>query len=549
MSEIIVPPTERTPDGKPFPTLGPQVCDFMEERLVYGPGPLKGQPYKVRDDLRYILYRAYEHFPEGYTLYGEDMTGRRRFNQVNLSFPKGSAKTEFGAEVCITELHPEAPIRFNGYDPDAPGGMAPGRSVISPFIPVLAPTKDQLYDLGYGVVLSVVPMLEDSSLFNINQNRVMIEGESESKIIPVAASASRLDGLKPTFQYVDETHRFFEDRQRSSYDTMTNNLAKRAADDPWQMTTTTAGDPGEPSVARDHYRDGVATAEGKMELARSFFYHRQTSDPNAKFDTMENRLVALKEASGPEVSKMRDLFSVAAEWDKSGNDVTYLERVWCNRWTQSARNAFNKEAFEGLGDTSLIIPPGASVTLGFDGAVTDDSTALIMTEIETGIQNPVGLWERPPDAERWQVPVAEVDAAVEDVFATYDVWFMYYDPPYWTEYGSKWSGQYPGRVIEWPTRNETKIYYAIRAYMEAIDLGDLGHNGNPDFVRHIGNAGRNNLGRYDDEGLEKFRLAKLSRDRKFDMAMAGILSWQARLDALQKGAAHVKVSQVPRKLR
>ena len=59
--EIVVPQPEKNPDGtiNSWPTLGPQVCDFLEERIVFGPGSLAGEPYKVRDDIRYILYPAY----------------------------------------------------------------------------------------------------------------------------------------------------------------------------------------------------------------------------------------------------------------------------------------------------------------------------------------------------------------------------------------------------------------------------------------------------------------------------------------------------------
>lgn len=904
--EIIVPQPKVLPNGdlEIYPTLGPQVCDFIEERMVYGPGPLKGEPYVVRDDLRYIIYRAYEHYPDGTILWGEDMSGRRHFNQVNVSLPKGSAKcldhdtelvlesgetvlardlkagqsvmsydqgevvyrkvvaveeqpvsrrfkvstsrgreiivseghpflvsgtqwregmpkyrkytandpkageeswakveslspgdrlvpaldwaseggdsalgwllgvlqgdctgdgrlsnadreitdrvsdffgltvlthaqdgqfylrgvqpflrehglagsnayskrvpnavmtggretrlgflaglldtdgstinrsisptkwtrtiewysvsqdamrdvqkvlasvginstlrkkkstyngepftswtvvvsdkaqvrrlseilpvirkrnvenfkifrdlgefgrfgdvlldkvtsveeidrgrtigveiegthvhvtnglvthnTELMAIISLTELHPDAPVRFNGYDPKAPGGLAPGRAVLSPFIPLLAPTKDQLHDLAYGACMAIAEDMADTELFDPTMQRILLRGESESKILPVAASAGRLDGLKPTFQGIDEPHRLYEDRQRAAFDTMVNNLPKRAIDDPWQLTCTTAGDPAEPSVARDQYQDGILAYEGKKEQSRVFFYHRQTSDANAKFDTMEERMVALREASGVEASKFRDLISVAGQWDEAGKDHTYLERVWCNRWIKSSSSAFDKAAFEDLGDESLKILPGANVTLGFDGAQTQDSTGLVMTEIETGIQNPVGLWERPPDAEQWQVPVSEVDNVVQSIFKDYNVWAMYCDPPWWQEYVSKWSGEHEGKVIEWYTKNENNMYYAIRNFKEAIEAGDLAHNADPDYVRHVGNAGRNNLGRFDDEGLEKYRLAKLSRDRKYDLTMAGILSWQARLDMIKKGAEQQEQLQMPRRLR
>lgn len=554
---MIVPPPSFTEDGQPFPTLGPQVVEFIEANFTYGPGPLKGEPYKVREEFKYLIYRAYEHYPEGYVMdFGEgitqDMSGRRRFQQVNISLPKGSAKTELMAIISLTELHPDAPVRFNGYDKNALGGLAPGRSIVSPFIPLLAPTKDQLNDLAYGAVMVIAQESdEDAMIFDVTKERIMVVGEAASKIVPVASQGNRLDGLKPTFQGIDEPHRLFEDRHRDAYRTMVNNLPKRKFDDPWQLTCTTAGDPSEPSIARDHYRLGVRMYEGLVEEPNTFFYHRGTSDENAKFDTMGERMRALREASGEEASQFRDLRAVAAMWDDEGNDKAYLERVWCNRWVQSSANAFDTDAFRALGDEGLYISPGATVTLGFDGAVTDDSTGLVVTEVATGVQNLIGLWEKPRQGgEGWTVPVAEVNAMVEYCFETFDVFSFYYDPPYWQEAGAMWDEKYPGRVIEWPTRNLNKIYYATRAYQEAIANGELAHNGDGDFVRHIANAGRNEVNSLDEEGRRKFRLAKLAPHRKYDAAMAAILSWQARLDAIKKGArTSGDFIDTPRKLR
>ena len=341
----------------------------------------------------------------------------------------------------------------------------------------------------------------------------------------------------------------FDDRHHKAVQTMENNLTKRMVDDPWQLVTTTAGDPNEPSVAKAAYDFGMKIFKGKAKDPRTFFYHRQTSDENAKFDTMGNRIRALKEASGEEASKFRDLVSVAAKWDEGGVDTAYLERVWCNRWVQSSQTAFNAHKFEALGHPSLVIEPGSLVTLGFDGAQTDDSTGLVMTDVKTGVQNLVGLWERPEGVKKWRVPVSEVNSTVEMIFEDYEVLMFYADPPYWQEAISTWEGRWEKRVIEWPTRNTNNMYYAIRSYNEAIEQGELSHDGNPDLVRHVANAGRNNLNVTDDEGLYKYRLAKITKDRKFDACMAAILSWQAMLDAKAKGLTIVEEKQAPRRIR
>lgn len=459
--------------------------------------------------------------------------------------------TEIMALVALLELHPDAPVRFNGYDPNAEGGLAPGRSVVSPFIPMLAPTKEQLKDLGYGAVTAIAQEVDpDGALFDVTLERVMLVGESESKIVPVAASDSRLDGQKPTFQAIDESHHLHEDRHLAAYRTLVNNLPKRREDDAWQMTCTTAGDPTEPSVALAQYKTGEKMAKGEIEKPNTFFYHRGTSDENAVFDTMAQRLRALKEASGEEVAQMRDLSVVAQMWDSEENDKSYLERVWCNRWIESTSTAFDIQTFRDLGDPNLVIPAGATVTLGFDGAVTRDSTALVVTDVKTGVQNLLGLWERPEKAKDWSVPVSEVNAMVEFCMETYDVFSFYYDPPYWQEAGAMWDERWPGKVIEWPTRNLNRIYYAVRAYQEAIANGEIGHNGDQDFERHIANAGKNEVNSMDEEGRKKFRLAKIAEHRKFDAAMAAVLSWQARLDAIKKGARSSSgYISVPQKIR
>ena len=97
MGTLVVPGL----DAEPWPTLGPQIVDFIEDRFIYGPGSLKGRPYVVDPEFRAFLYRAYEVYPQGHRL-----AGRRRFKRVGLSVRKGLAKTEKMAVVAGCELHP-----------------------------------------------------------------------------------------------------------------------------------------------------------------------------------------------------------------------------------------------------------------------------------------------------------------------------------------------------------------------------------------------------------------------------------------------------------
>jgi phage terminase large subunit-like protein len=100
---------------------------------------------------------------------------------------------------------------------------------------------------------------------------------------------------------------------------------------------------------------------------------------------------------------------------------------------------------------------------------------------------------------------------------------------------AQWAGKYgKEKVIEWYTNSWNKMCYAIEAYDTAIKGKTLSHDGNPAFSRHLGNAFKKELNRHDEQGKKLWVIQKERGDspNKIDLAMAGILSWKARLDAV-----------------
>jgi hypothetical protein len=70
--------------------------------------------------------------------------------------------------------------------------------------------------------------------------------------------------------------------------------------------------------------------------------------------------------------------------------------------------------------------------------------------------------------------------------------------------------------------------------------GRLSHNGDADLTRHIGNARKQEIdGWYDEQGKKMWLIRKERPDspHKIDLAMAAVLSWEARNDALASGVA------------
>lgn len=529
--QLIVPPL----DAEPWPTLGDQVAEFIEERAVFGPGSLKGQPARLNSDQKLFLYRAYEVYPKGHP-----RAGKRRFNRVGMSVRKGSAKTELLAWISFAELHPDAPVRWNGFERD--GTPRLGRPVADPYIPLMANTQEQVAELAYGALMVICEDGADPECFDIGLDRILRidAGRADGKAVPIAGAPNARDGARTTFQGIDEPHRLHLPNHKAAVETMIANLPKRPMEDPWMCSTTTAGQPGQGSVAEDEFFEAEAISRGEISAPRFFFFHRQASD-GYDMDVFEDRVEAIREASGPDVAAWSDLEGIAAQWDRPKADKSYLERVWTNRWTQQASQAFDLRRWRAIGLEGERIPARSKVAVGFDGARMRDATGFVITDLRSGFQQPGGLWERPMDAEDdWEVPEDEVTEALADIMRTYRVVKMYADPPHWNNTVGEWSMKWPDRVEEWWTNRRRQMVQAIGDYNEAIATGRLSHDADPEFARHIGNAGRVPINLLDEHGERLWILGKLHPDRKFDLAMAGVLSWQARMDAIAEGALKPK---------
>lgn len=517
-------------DDEPYPTLGPLVVEWMEEHLCFGPGDLLGEPLVLDDEKRAFVYRFYELMPEG-----RPDAGRRRFRRCGLSLPKGSAKSELGALIAAAELADDAPVRFDGWDGK---GNPRGRPLNDPFVVMVAVTEEQSDELAYGALRLILAESSIADRFDIGLERI-VRRNGHGKAVSLAGSPNARDGARTTFSLHDETHWHTSDKLKRAHQVMMNNLAKRKIAEAWALEVTTAFEPGAGSVAEDTHAYARAIKEGRAKDAKLFYFHRQASDEH-DLDTAEGARAAVIEASGP-AAEWRDIDAIVSLWSDPTTDRKFWERVWCNRPVQSSQRAFNVEAYREL-KKRVEVPKGSLITLGFDGAQTRDSTAIVATHVATGFQWLVGLWESPPahdpKAETWRVPEDEVDAALASVFEQYNVWRLYADPPFWQGWVSTWIGRYgDDRVIEWWTNRRKQMAYALQRYVEAIERGEIGHDGNSDLVRHVGNAYRQDLPFRDenDQPLWLIRKDRPDSPFKIDAAMAAVLSWEARADAIASG--------------
>ncbi len=500
-----------------FATLGYQVADLIESTCVIPDGDHQGEPFILTDEqLRFLLWHyriAHEH-------------GRFTFRRSQLVRPQKWGKGPFSAAIVIVEGHPDGPVRFDGWNA---AGEPVGKPWPTPLIQCTAVSGDQTEN----VWSSLVPMIElgdlGADIPDTGETRINLPGGG--RITPVTSSARSRLGQRITFAVQDETHSWLEANGGLKLaDTQRRNLAGMQGR---SIETTNAWDPAENSVAQRTYESKVD------DVFRDY-----PDPPPGSFRNKRERRKILKEV-------YRDSWWI--DVDRIDSEVVELielgeqaqaERFFGNRQTADADRAFELTRWKSLADPTQKIPKKAIVTLGFDGAKFDDSTGIVATDVKTGHQVVVGVWERPDNAEPgWQIDDADVDAAMTEAFEQWNVFRLYADPPYWEDQVAKWAGRWgEKRVISWWTHRERAMVFALRSFRQAMKEATLTHDGDIAYAAHIGNSRRRKSRVKDDKGRPLFTISKNrpGSPLKIDLAMAGCLSWEARLDAISAGALEVK---------
>lgn len=541
MSEFMVPAALEL-EG--WPSLGPDVCQWMEDSLAFGPGDLLGRPFVLDDEDRALIEAAYQVYPKDHP-----RAGHRRFDTFVVMTRKGTKKSERLAAFAAAELSDEAPVRFDGWRRQGKSWVPVGRPIVSPYVWILAFAKEQAEDTSFEAMRQMILLGNASDRFDVWEDRIVRRGGVGQAEALASAPDSR-DGGKTTFQGKEEGHRWTLPRQKEAHQTTRGNLSKRPLAEPWEMHATTMYAPGEGSVMEelhDAARKMTDTAESRM-----FFFYRW-ADTRIQIRNEDGTLnqpslrKAIIDASGPVASTWSDIEGIASlQFLAPGADPDYAERVWLNRAKKTNEMAFDSESWKRNARPKHRIAEGTLVVAGFDGSRgTDDPkripdhTGLILTEVATGYQTKLGHWD--PLNFGGHIPRHEVDIAIDDLFDTYDVWALYADPPGWDSELSQWVGRYGDKVRTWATWRERPIGFACQNYANAIRSGELIHDGDAALTAHVGHAHKRLVNARDDKGDRLWTIQK-ERDGsplKIDLAMAGVLSWEARNDAIAAGAMNV----------
>ncbi len=530
---------------------------WMEFFTVHGPGDVQGDPVTHGDEYTGFIVDCY----------AVDERGRRLYDSAFVSRPKGCDKSGLGARLCLFEAL--GPCRGTGEfakggevyrDPWGLGfeyayepGEPMGRPVRVPFVRCMATEEGQTgnvydtiyYNLTEGPLAAVMARRDDAGL-----TRILLPGGGE--ITPSTASSAAKDGGKETFLDLDETHLYIRPELRRMYKTTTRNLRKRKKiAETWYIETTTMYAPGEESSAEETYKLAELIREGKTKRERLLLDHRWGEiKPEDMADEALLR-AALTDAYG-DALEWNDLDGLVNEVLDPRADVADSLRYFLND-RSTAENAW-LAAHEWVGrgpqpdGDPITVLPGETVTLGFDGSRSrfrgvTDATALIGCRVSDGHVFAVDTWEQPHGVagRTWEVPVADVLASVESAFTRYNVVGFYADPAKWESHVAAWEARYGIRLrvkasrvhpIEWWMTGQRSVMTvkALEKFRGAVIDGEMTHDGSTTLTRHV-LAARMVTSR---SGVQIAKEHPTS-ERKIDAAVAAVLAWQCRLDALAAG--------------
>jgi phage terminase large subunit-like protein len=354
---------------------------------------------------------------------------------------------------------------------------------------------------------------ELSSMFTLYRD--VIEYKDKGSVYrALSAEAYTKEGLNPSpIVIFDEVH---AQPNRELWDVMS--LAGGARSDSLLLGITTAGVKtqanGQDSLAYSLYQYGQKLVKGELVDPSFFFAWWEPKNPEA-----DHRDKQLWIESNPGFADIVDAEDFESAVLRTPEAEFRTKRTNC--FVSTATAWLPTGSWEALIDTDRTPEQGEDVILAFDGAFSNDSTALIAWLL--GGDKPhlmvVGIWERPEDAEQgWHVPVAEVEQTIIDTFrnSNFQTKEIVFDPARWQRTFMVLDEQ-GMPVVSYPNSAE-RMVPATQKFYEAVVNQSFTHDGDERMARHITNC----VTKQSSRGV---MVAKASSKRKVDAAVAAIFGY------------------------
>ncbi|MCJ7510278.1 MAG: terminase, partial [Dehalococcoidia bacterium] len=446
------------PISIPRHTLGWQILGWTKEYLLQPDGPKAGEPWVfTNEQARFVL-----------NWYAIDEQGRFIYRYGMYRRMKGHGKDPLGAALCCIEF--VGPCRFVRWENGGP--IAQSHSAA--WIQTAAVSRDQTRN-----TMTLFPgMISPKAIeeFGIDIGKEIIYAERGRRRIEAVTSSPRaLEGGRATFVLKNETHHWLAPNEGHEMSkVIARNVAKSRDASSRVLAISNAHAPGEDSDAEHDYETWQKISQGLSNATGVLYDSLEAPEDTDLLDDASLRAGLLAARGDSDwVSPDR----LIEEIHDPRTSPAIARRFYLNQIVAEEDKPFDGKRWEELVRPGYLVPAGALITLGFDGSIGRDHTALVGTEVATGHQWVVGYWEpEEVNGGEQRIPFMEVDETVDAAFGRWKVWRFNCDPFYWKDMTAAWAGRYGADiVVNWPTNQYRKMATSLLAYRNAIQTGALTH--------------------------------------------------------------------------
>lgn len=327
----------------------------------------------------------------------------------------------------------------------------------------------------------------------------------------LSADAKLQQGLNPTFVVFDEVH---VQPNRQLWDALRLGMGTRPEG---QMLGITTAGFDKTTLAGELYEYGRKVETGEVDDPTFYFRWWEPTDQNADWRDPD-----VWAQANPAFGDF--LLSEHFDSDARTTPENEFRRYRLNQWTSTSYAWLPHGAWDAC-RVERRVDPSEPIVLGFDGAWSNDSTALVGCTINDPHLFVLGLWE--PDDDLGHVDMDRIERDVRKALKDYNVRELAFDPARFQDFFSRLESERVP-VVEWHTNSLRRMVPACQEFYTAVtEPGDerrLTHDGDLRLARHVGNA----VIKEDQHGPRIVKESKTS-PRKIDLAVAAVVAYDRAL--------------------
>ena len=516
------------------PTLGWELLDWVSEMLAM-PDRMDYEPFVLTPEQAQFFLDYYRIDP---------VSGKRVYRRGVWSRPKWHGKSPLMGAIGICEAL--APVLFDGWDANGRPVGKPWAEVRTPLVQFAAVNEEQTRN-AFDPLLEMLRQGPVLDYYDVDPMETFV-ALPKGRIEYITAAATSKEGAKPVFAALDQTEGWIRSNGGVNLAAVLRRNAGKIGGT--TIETPNAYRPGMGSVSEATAEYHASIKEGRAREEGLLYDHREApSDTDmADKDSLYKGLLHVYGDSAEDNGGWVDLGRIMQEiWDPA-TDPQDARQFYLNQVTHASDSWMSRPELMGAADSTVVVPDGERVVLGFDGSKgrsrgKADATALVGMSVDSKHLFTIKVWERSDaDPQDWSPNPAEVDAVVRETFQKFNVLGFYADPSGWTGQIAQWEADFGRRlrvkasrdapISAWPRGKDTKVSEHVEKLRQALVMREITWDGGSALMRHILNARR----RSTRTGYLLYKQFPDSPD-KIDAAYAAVMAYKAYIDALSRGAA------------